>query len=290
MAVESRNTDKCAFSEARPAESLSDSSRVLSSSTDQLSEMCKSCRSIGSRVPSKQSTSLHDSFVVILTLVVAIVIKILELIEGVVTRVVFTCCLDKSSSRLSVSSTQSDIPSKGFNERTKEENSPVLKVADEEKVKPAFVVVQVNNDDVLDGEGVDADEVKFNSVVLKSDNVDPASPVFSELHATQPSDKLFSPSSTSTSVDSCRTKVVKDGDLPLKASSEVKLKDVCSGQAVLSGMEASTVDGVCFPFVARNSTSLVTIGGFQFHALVVAEFFSPRSAGSNKSRGLYLSM
>lgn len=53
LAVESRNADKCAFREARPAESLSDSSSVLSASTDQLAEMCQSCRSVGSRVPSK---------------------------------------------------------------------------------------------------------------------------------------------------------------------------------------------------------------------------------------------
>ena len=57
--------------------------------------MCQSCGSVGSRLPSKQSTSLHDSFVVILTLVVAIVIKILELVEGVVTRVGFNHDVDK---------------------------------------------------------------------------------------------------------------------------------------------------------------------------------------------------
>jgi len=215
-------------------------------------------------LPPKQSICLESDIVVILTLVFAIIIKVLELFEGVLVNIVNVikgpstsqnmkdCCYSGTNSPyFYVSSIENKLP-EYFCGGSKEEKPQDFNLI----AKLRFEKANVHVIDALDVDDVVVSEVMYIYVVLSKikdhnvplsfDEVSPSSPVIGD-------------------ADNVYSEVRKEHRCNATSSSD-SFVDPSSGFGTDSKLE--TVNSICFPFVAGTSSLTVSIEGHSFHCLL----------------------
>lgn len=290
-----RRADKYAFSSVRSVEPLekdcsnfvpkADTLDFHDVSPKQSSIMFTSRSSVSGEDSPKQTTSLQSNIVVILALVLAIIIKLLELLEGVLTKIVFMVngaprvCQNKhgclhsgaGSSGLCISSNANKIPV-CFYESSKEEDSHIFKVATGEEKKSACEEVQANIVETLDNSDVIVSKVVANDVFVTNavleKVVDPDVPVSHSKVNIDPVDDdvlLDSPvlGDVNDKFSKVETEVKRSSPLP-----ETSLDDNLIKSHPVTGVTADSVDSICFPFVADSSVIPISIEGYSFGCLV----------------------
>ena len=200
----------------------------------------------------KQSTCLESNIVVILTLVFAIVIKVLELFEGVLVNIVNVikgpstnqnmkdCCYSGTNSPyFYVSSIENKLP-EYFCGGSKEEKPQDFNLIAAEGNKLRFEKANVHVIDVV------LSKIKDHNVPLSFDKVSPSSSVVGD-------------------TDNVYSEVRKEHRCNATSSSD-SFVDRSSGFGTDSKLE--TVNSICFPFVAGTSSLTVSIEGHSFHCLL----------------------
>ena len=274
--VSSRKTDKCAFSKVSSDDCLakqkSDSNPVAYSPDfvhDVSQEQSPSgllCPVSRNGVESKQHFCLQNSIISVLTITLAIFIKLLLLLDIVVSTI-FIAVNGKSTSRqnkrarLRSDAGSSDFPLKDelpvcFYEFLKNEDPDVFQVTAAEKE------VEITTVDILDSEDVFLIEAVLNNVVLK-EKIDPdtsfqTSPAKENIGKSNVQMQCNSSVSSDLSTVSVHSKLTED------TSRTVHFPD----GDVISDVTTDTIDTICFPFLADGSTVPISIEGFEFRELL----------------------
>ena len=232
------------------------------------------CFVAGNSVKPKQHFHcLQNNITCIVTVVLTIFIKLLLLLDVLVSTIFIavngeSTSLQNKRARIQSDAGSSDCPLKNsppvcFYELLKNGDPEVLQVTAAEKE------VEINTVDILDHEDVVVTRVVLNDIVLKTKN-DPDTSLQSSL--------------SKENVELSDVQVQRESSVLRRLdtvsghakSTEVRLPQVCqkdktiriSDDNAISDATTNTIDTVCFPFVAGCSTIPISIEGYEFRCLV----------------------
>ena len=267
-------TEKCAFSKASSADVLKKQkclscppvdgcSSVISVSSKQSSDPCLSCSTARNGVQSKQHDSLQTNVISMFTIFFAIIVKLLMLLDGVLTGVVAAVsnpssnlqnkCRNWQSKDVSTDSPESKL-SKCFYGLSSSHDTQVFEVA-------AVNDVEMNAVDVLH-----AEDVMITEVVLNNDL-----PSFVKFRR-EINDKPMNDQ-----VELKSSALNNDGSVSCRAEKAEAVSDTClsekrssngSSANTFSSVTSNALDSICFPFVANSSIISVSIECSEFQCLV----------------------
>ena len=231
------------------------------------------CSVAGKSVKPKQhSHCLQNNITRIVTIVLTIFIKLLLLLDVLVSTIFAvngeSTSLQNKRARIHSDAGSPDCPLKNslpvcFYELLKNEDPKVLQVTAAEKE------VEINTVDILDHEDVVVTKAVLNDIVLKT-KIDPDTSLQSSLSKenVELSDVQIQ----------CESSVLSRLDTVSghAKSTEVRLPQVCQkdktiripGDNAISDATTDTIDTICFPFVAGCSTIPNSIEGYEFRCLV----------------------
>ena len=262
----SRKADKCAFSKVSfddcLAKQKSDSSPVVCSSdfvhdvSPKQSPTELLCPVSRNSVESKQNSCLRNNITSIVTIILAIFIKLLLLLDIVVSRI-FIAVNEKSTSfqnkraRLRSDAGSSDFPLKDklpvcFYEFLKNEDPEAFQVTAAEKE------VEIDTVDILDLKDVFVSETVLNNIVLKK-KIDP--------------DTSFQTSTAKKNIGKSSVQVQSNSSVSSDVGT-VSVHTKSTEDNAISDVATDTIDTISFPFLADGSTVPIGIEGFEFRCLV----------------------